>query len=279
MKKLSVSLIAKCYGLLFNLYVLISPEKTAHWAFHVFAKVRSGRVRPDQEAYLEAAKKEVVTAEGHNIQVYEWKGNRATVLLVHGWESNSWRWHKLIEKLEAAGFHILAFDAPAHGHSSGTHLYVPLYAAALQVMIKRYQPVHLVGHSVGGMTLLYNEYKNPCERIEKMITIGSPSEFHEIMAHYQELLGFNDNVLDALDHYIKKRFGISIQEFSSAQFVKNNTKKGLLFHDRYDSITPYHASVDVQRHWQGSTLVTTEGFGHSMHQDVVNEKIIVFLDE
>lgn len=279
MKKLLAPLIAKCYGLLFNLYVLIAPNKTAEWAFHVFAKVRSGRVRPDQVAYLEDAKKEVVPVEGHQIQVYEWPGNKATVLLVHGWESNSWRWHKLIEKLQAADFHVLAFDAPAHGHSSGTLLYVPLYAAVVQALMQRYQPKHTVGHSVGGMTLLYNEYKSPNAHLEKMVTIGSPSEFHEIMMHYQQLLGFNKLVMRTIDHYVQQRFGFYIREFSSRAFVKGNTKKGLLFHDRYDPIAPYHASVDVQRHWEGSLLVTTEGFGHSMHQDQVNEKILDFLKD
>jgi pimeloyl-ACP methyl ester carboxylesterase len=279
MKKLLAPLIAKCYGLLFNLYVLFSPTKTADWAFHVFAKVRSGRVRPDQVAYLEAAKKEVVAVEGHNIQVYEWQGHKATVLLVHGWESNSWRWYKLIEKLQAAHFHVLAFDAPAHGHSTGSYLYVPLYACVVEAMVQRYQPQHLVGHSVGGMTLLYNAYKNPNADVEKMVTVASPSEFHEIMSHYQQLLGFNQRVFAALDQYVKSRFGFYIREFSSRTFVKDNPKKGLLFHDRYDPITPYHASVDVQRHWKGSTLVTTEGFGHSLHQDQVNEKILSFLED
>ncbi|HAF77707.1 MAG TPA: alpha/beta hydrolase, partial [Maribacter sp.] len=60
---------------------------------------------------------------------------------------------------------------------------------------------------------------------------------------------------------------------------ENNTKKGLLFHDRFDKIAPYHASVDVHKHWKGSEFISTEGFGHSMHQDEVNDKIISFLAE
>ncbi|MFT6934887.1 MAG: hypothetical protein ACJAUQ_001278, partial [Maribacter sp.] len=29
--------------------------------------------------------------------------------------------------------------------------------------------------------------------------------------------------------------------------------------------------------WKGSRLISTEGLGHSMHQDEVNEQIITFL--
>lgn len=112
-----------------------------------------------------------------------------------------------------------------------------------------------------------------------MVTIGSPSEFHEILTHYKNLLGLNSKVVNALKKFVHKKFNFTTDEFSSAKFVENNTKKGLLFHDRFDKIAPYHASVDVHKHWKGSEFISTEGFGHSMHQDEVNNKIISFLAE
>jgi len=145
-------------------------------------------------------------------------------------------------------------------------------------MIKKFNPKHLVGHSVGGMTLLYNEYKNSNPEVEKIVIIGAPSEFHEIMEHYQDLLRFNDRVMKALDDYILDRFGFRIHDFSTSKFAETNTKKGLLFHDRFDAITPYHASVQVSKKWEGSQLVSTEGLGHSMHQEGVNNQIISFLE-
>ena len=59
--------------------------------------------------------------------------------------------------------------------------------------------------------------------------------------------------------------------------MQTNTKKGLLFHDRFDSITPYHASEQVHAAWKDSALITTEDLGHSMHQNEVNDQIIAFL--
>tara|TARA_R110002074_G_scaffold281413_3_gene452999 strand:- start:33819 stop:34670 length:852 start_codon:yes stop_codon:yes gene_type:complete len=272
-------IIPKLYGLYFNSFVWFLPNKIAHQAFEVFCTVRKGKVLPDQKPYLDDAKLEVINVAEHSIQLYNWPGNKETVLLVHGWESNSWRWHKLIEKLQKANYNIIAFDAPAHGYSSGKFLYVPLYAEALQAIKLKYQPKTVIGHSVGGMTVLYNEYKNPNAFIEKMVTVGSPSEFHEILTHYQNLLGFNTKVMTVLEDYIFSRFGFTTKEFSSSKFASTNSKKGLLFHDRLDKITPYHASVAVHKHWKGSELVSTEGFGHSMHQNEVNDKIIAFLEE
>ncbi|MEH6747671.1 MAG: alpha/beta hydrolase [Maribacter arcticus] len=272
-------IITKLYGLYFNIFVWFVPNKIAHQAFEVFCTVRKGKVLPNQKQYLDDAKLDVINVAEHSIQLYGWPGNKETVLLVHGWESNTWRWHKLIEKLQKANYNIIAFDAPAHGYSTGKLWYAPLYAEALQAIILKYQPKTVVGHSVGGMTALYNEHKNPNVFIEKIVTVSSPSEFHEILTHYKNLLGFSNKVMTALEEYYYSRFGFTPKEFSSSRFVLTNSKKGLLFHDRLDKITPYHASVDVHKHWKGSELVSTEGFGHSMHQNEVNDKIIAFLEE
>ena len=51
---------------------------------------------------------------------YRWLGKKETILLAHGWESNSFRWKDLIVKLDTAlDYNVIALDAPAHGRSSG----------------------------------------------------------------------------------------------------------------------------------------------------------------
>ena len=214
MKKLLNKIIPLAYGQYFNAYSLIAPKKVADDAFHVFCTVRKGRIKPEQAAYLDDFKLATEEVAGHTIQSYHWPGNKETVLLVHGWESNTFRWRNLIKKLREADFNIIAFDAPSHGYSSGKHLYVPLYEEAVNHMVKKYNPKHLIGHSVGGMTILYNQYKNPNDTVDKMVTIGSPSEFYEIMEHFQDLLKFNNRVMKHLDDYVYDRFGFKIDEFS-----------------------------------------------------------------
>lgn len=273
MKKLAL-----LYGKYFNLLALFSKKRAAEKAFRLFCTIRKGKVTEQQAPYLKAATYETLEVADHAIRTYIWPGKKETVLLVHGWESNSFRWRNLITKLAEANFNVIAFDAPAHGHSSGEYLYVPLYSEVLQHLIERYRPQMVIGHSVGGMTTLYNEYRHNNLFTEKMVTIASPSEFYEIMADYQNILQFNDTVLSALDTYIFNRFGFRIRDFSTSEYVRSNTKKGLLFHDRLDKVTPYHASEKVHASWEGSQLVSTEGLGHSMHQEEVNNQIIDFLN-
>ena len=279
MKKILNKYLPVAYGTYFNSLVYFAPEKVAKNAFEVFCTVRKGKVLPAQAPFLDIAKDKLHKVADLQIQAYRWIGNGPTVLLVHGWESNAWRWHKLIAKLQQADFNIIAFDAPAHGYSSGKVLNVPIYAKVLEHMTHHYRPQHLVGHSVGGMTAIFHEYHHPGSEIDKIVTIGSPSEFHEIMAQYQAILGLNGKVMRAIDTYLFSRFGFHIREVSSSCYVKTNTKKGLLFHDRSDKIAPYHASESVHAAWKGSRLVSTDGLGHSMHQDEVNDELVAFLRE
>jgi pimeloyl-ACP methyl ester carboxylesterase len=269
--------LAKAYGKWFNLVALFSPAVAGKLAFDTFSKVRKGRVQPAQRAYLDDARHSVETVGGDQIQTYQWAGPGPRVLLVHGWESNSFRWRKLIAVLREAGFDVMAFDAPAHGYSTGKIMHVPLYTECVEHMVRRFDPKYIIGHSVGGMTALYHAHRHPNESVEKVVTIGSPAEFEEIARSYQRMLGFNDRVLKAFDAIIYEEFGYHIHEFATPEFIRGNLKKGLLLHDKLDRIAPFHASEKVHQAWENSILVPTEGLGHSMHQEAVNLQIVEFL--
>ncbi|MBC2839683.1 alpha/beta fold hydrolase [Robiginitalea sp. SC105] len=271
------ALLVRAYGTYFNLLSYIDRRAAGRRALLTFSKVRKGRILPEQEAFLSPAKDRVHHIAGHRIQGYRWPGNGPRVLLLHGWESNAFRWRNLIAFLREAGFDIMAFDAPAHGDSSGDYFYVPVYTECVEYLVQHYQPEVVVGHSVGGTTALYHNYKYPNEFVEKIVTIGSPSELHEIMQSYQSLLGFNNRVLAALDEQVREKFGFGIREFSTSEFVRDNQKAGLLLHDKHDRIAPFEASRRVHEAWEGSELVPTEGLGHSMHQEMVNRRIVDFL--
>lgn len=279
MKKLLNKYIPLLYGAYFNLVAIFSKKGAAKKAFDLFCTPRRGMVLPQQKAYLESAKKEVVESNNIHLQVYEWPGEKETILVVHGWESNAFRWKNLIGFLQEEKYNIIAFDAPAHGHSSGTILNIPLYAKVMQTLVQKYNPKHIIGHSYGGMTTLYNNYLNSNEAVDKLVILGAPSEFRTILLDYQKLLHFNNIVLEALKDYIKNTFGFEADAFSISEYVKTNTKKGLLIHDKFDEIAPCSDSELVHKNWANSSLIKTEGFGHSLHQEEVSRAIVKFLKE
>ena len=148
MNKLLKKALPKVIGSSINVLAIFAPKIAAKQAFKVFSKPRRGKIGPHHEEFLNPNLEPKISVEEHQIQPYKWSGTGKTILLVHGWESHSHRWKEMIIRLQQENYNIIAFDAPAHGYSSGKYFYVPLYHQALNKMLETYHPDYLIGHSM-----------------------------------------------------------------------------------------------------------------------------------
>jgi len=271
-------IIAKSIGKYLNLLSLIAPSYTPKKTLEIFAKVRKGKIDKDKIfPILEEGKQNRFHCNGHEIQRYHWKGSGKKVLLLHGWESNTHRWRNLIRSLKTKNFDIHAIDAPAHGYSSGTYHYLTNYAAAATKMIEEYDIEIIVGHSMGGMAMLFAKSIKPLETVKQLVSIGAPTDFSLIVAGYQNTIRFNKRVYRLLDQLIEKEIKVGIKEFSTSKFTYENLGELLILHDRFDPTIPLWQAERIQKN-VGGELFITEGFGHSMHQKEVCQKIMEFLN-
>ncbi len=271
-------IIAKSIGKYLNLLSLIVPSYTAKKTLEIFAKVRTGKIDKDKIfPILEEGKQNRFHCNGHEIQRYHWKGSGKKVLLLHGWESNTHRWRNLIRSLKTKDFDIHAIDAPAHGYSSGTYHYLTNYAAAATKMIEEYDIEIIVGHSMGGMAMLFTKSIKPLKTVKQLVSIGAPTDFSLIVAGYQNTIRFNKRVYRLLDQLIEKEIKVGIKEFSTSKFTYENLGELLILHDRLDPTIPLWQAERIQK-YVGGELFITEGFGHSMHQKEVCQKIMEFLN-
>ncbi len=277
MKKILNKYIPRVFGFYFNISVHFSKKKISEKAFKLFCTPRKGKVLKQQKAFLSDAKDDILETNGLSIQTYRWKGNGSTVLLMHGWESNTFRWRDFIPKLQAEDYNIIAMDAPAHGNSTGKLLTLPLYAACAQAVIELYAPKYIIGHSFGGMTMVYNQHKFPNTTIEKLVSLAAPSELSDFMRQYKLILGASSKLMNGMEQYFIETYGLKFKEFSSPKFIQSNTKKGLLIHDELDAIAPIWSSEQVHSNWENSVFIKTKGLGHSLHQDKVRNQVIEFL--
>lgn len=277
MKKILNKYIPKVYGCYLNTLVHLSKKSVSQGAFNLFCIPRKGKVLPQQKSFLADAKDDILETNGIVIQTYRWKGDGPTLLLMHGWESNTFRWRDFIPKLQAENYNIIAMDAPAHGNSGGELLTVPLYADCAQSVIEIYKPKYIVGHSFGGMTMVYNQYKYPNTSVEKLVSLAAPSEISDFMRQYKIMLGLNRKLMNGMEDYFVNKFGFKFEEFSTAKFVKSVHKKGLLIHDELDPIAPIWSTEQVHANWKNSVFIKTKGLGHSLHQDKVRNQVIEFL--
>jgi pimeloyl-ACP methyl ester carboxylesterase len=278
MLKTLTYIITKLLGLYINILSYIFPKKATKLAYRFFSEPRDGRLQKEMlPEILKEAHAEMVTHGDHVFQMYTWKGNDTKVLLVHGWESNAARWEELIAHLKRSGSTIIALDAPAHGLSSGTEFNIPRYAEFIDVVVKKFEPNYLVGHSVGGATALYYQSHYPNNSIEKMAVLGAPCDLSTLLNNYAGMLSLNSNAYVLLKKHFVDHFRIKTEEFSGSLFASKIKVKGLLAHDTNDAVVPFREGKKIADAWPDAEFVVTKGLGHSMHDEKLYNRIYDFL--
>ncbi len=271
------TIIPKFIGGIINCIGFINTAYASKLALKLFSKPRDGQLTPNATLFLETATKTILHYNGLPIQTYNWKGAKETVLLAHGWESNSGRWRHEIEKLQKEDYNIIALDGPAHGGSGSNTFNAILYSEFINIVSQKYQPTLFLGHSVGAMALVIFLRNHTYLSAKKIILLGAPSGFKGIMKRYKEMMGYSQTIDKGIDNLIEHKFGHHPNYFSTADFVQNITTQGLLIHDKKDRIIPYQDALDIDTQFKNAKLISTEGLGHSLKGDFVSDELIKFL--
>ena len=279
-KKIQYFVLTKSIGLYINTLGLFSPKKAARLAYQIFSQPRIGKLdRSILPKLLADAKQEILNYKHHKIQTYSWQGNATIILLVHGWESNSMRWKKLLPYLQKTGSTIIAIDAPAHGLTSGTEFNAILYSEFIKEAIDKFKPAVLIGHSVGGMASFYYQYIHQNPTITKLILLGAPSDLRIIFSNYTKLLSLNARMRKALEYFFTKKFNLELDDFSGEKFCAAIATKGIVAHDIKDKIVAYSEGEKIGKAYQNAKFIATTGFGHSLHQEDLYAEISRFITE
>lgn len=273
MKEIFIKLIGSYY----NALSYVSKPYAADRALYLFMKPRAGKLNEAQTDFLHTAYQEELKYQDYHIMTYRWLGSGQTILLTHGWESNSARWKRLIIELNKKGYNVIALDAPGHGKSGSTVFNAILYAEFINVVATRFAPDILIGHSVGGMASALFQNKYQFVNLKKIILLGAPSEFQDVIKRYTDMLGYNLRIVSQLQHTIHERFGSPADSFSTAKFLETIESEGLIIHDQDDRIIPYNDALLLKNSFKNSQLITTKGLGHSLNDTTVADHIYAFI--
>lgn len=270
----------KSIGLYINLMSYLFPKKAAQLAYKFFTEPREGKLLPDTiPDILKEAEQEVIFHEEHAIQTYTWRGNETKILLVHGWESNASRWEQFIIYLRKSQSTIIALDGPAQGLSSGIEFNIPQYAKYLDALVKKFQPQFMIGHSMGGATCLYYQYKYKHPALKKMVILGAPSEFEILLNNYRKTISLNSKTFQLLTDKFTERFNLHPSEFSGKRFASTLNLQGLIAHDIDDDVVSFNEGKKIAEAWKSSKFIETKGLGHSLHDEKLYQQINIFLFE
>lgn len=113
--------------------------------------LREGRRIPREDAYLAGAVAQRIETSQGPVSAWRWgPPGGPLVVLIHGWQGHAGQMGGFAAPLVAAGFGVLAFDAPGHGDSPDAEVSVPSLARVVADLATRLGPFFgLVGHSMG----------------------------------------------------------------------------------------------------------------------------------
>ena len=270
--------IIKTVGNVLNATSLVSSKYASEKALQLFASPRQGSYTETQLNLIKDAKQKVFEHESIKITTYHWKGKGKTILLAHGWESNSSRWNYILNDFKAEDYNIIALDAPAHGQSTGRFFTAILYSDCIAKVANHFKPNVIIGHSVGGMASIFSLYDNDLPFVDKIISMGAPAHFKGVFTRYKSMMGYNRRISKGLDKIVLERYGQPIEYFSAAEFTRKINAEGLIVHDKKDRIIPYEDAQLFDNRYKNSKLITTEGFGHSLIDKSLTPQIIEFIN-
>ncbi|MGA1225694.1 MAG: alpha/beta hydrolase [Tamlana sp.] len=267
----------KTIGVSLNIVSHFSSKLAAKLAIQLFSRPQKGKLKALDKSILKSAKRETLTYKDIQIATYQWKGEKDTVLLAHGWESNTSRWKDLIKILLKEDYNVIALDAPAHGNSSGKLFNALLFSECIHIVAKKFQANVIIGHSVGGMASVFFQHKYQLQSLQKLVLLGAPSNFTGVFDRYSKMMGYNKKIIDAMNQYVLKKYDHLPEYFSAAKFSEKIQSKGLIVHDKKDRIIPYSDALDFEKHYSNSKLITTTGHGHGLKSDEIYNDLLDFL--
>ena len=256
----------------------VFPGLMGGWAYRLWFRTRR---QPESAAggqLAGVAERLLLPVDGRPLAVYRW-GAGPVIIFVHGWSGRATQAGAFVGPLTAAGYCVLAFDAPAHGNTPGRCTNILEFAGALRAIASAFGPLHgAIAHSFGGMALAYALRHGL--RVGRAVCIGTPARLEFLMERFACLLALPDPVLQDLRRRLERRFAEDVWEaISTDSSARMLNVPALIVHDRDDREVPWEQGARIAEAWPGAQFLATHGLGHRriLRDAATVESIVEFL--
>lgn len=265
----------------FKFLSAISKKKAAEQAFKLFCTPPSREKRELPGIFKDAEELHFRFAQ-YDIIGYRWnKGGHRRVLILHGFESSAINFAGYVNPLVKKGYEVLAFDAPAHGRSSGKRMTALVYRDLIKHIHEHYGTVQsYMGHSLGAFALSLALAEIQHDENYRAVFIAPSSETSTAITNFFQAIRLDEKVRKEFENLITRVSGHPISWFSISRTLKTIRATILWIHDEDDTITPLRDALKVKAENHSNVqFVVTKGLGHSkIYRDaIVGRTIADFL--
>jgi pimeloyl-ACP methyl ester carboxylesterase len=211
-----------------------------------------------------------------DIEIYS-DGTGPRVLFVHGWEGAARDFEVMAAAFRRAGYGTVAFDHPAHGHSTGRSTTLPALSRAILDVARATGPFDaVIAHSLGASATLLALRDGLPARCA--ILVAPPYDARPFIRELGTYIGVTDarirGAIARLERTVDVVGGRELDRFAA-----HVATPGLVLHDRFDRAVPFTHGVAVAAAWPRSSFVALEGLGHRRVLDApdVHDRILTFI--
>ncbi|MEM9930221.1 MAG: alpha/beta hydrolase [Bacteroidota bacterium] len=271
----------RAFSVAINTVAYFHPKSGGRLAFRLFSKPPRPNIRPKEQAFLDQAKRQDIVWQSQTIPVYSWGPPAGPVVFcAYGWGYNAGRWRHYVPALTEAGYRVVAFDPPGHGHAAPGHLDYPKLVDIEATLLHHLGGCELVlCHSFGGGCLIEALASLPRELHPRRACVMAVfSEVKWIFQVFTNSLQSQPVIFEQMQAYIEGRTGRSLDEFDVALNAgKLAHVETLLIHDPADTVTGFRNAQRNHSHWRGSYLHTPPKAGHHLGTAGVTHTVLSFL--
>lgn len=258
----------------------IAPSLANKYFIYIFFTPFHYREPEKEVEFLKSAEKFELTVNGKRVQCYRWSNKGPKVMFIHGWAGRTGQFRALIPSFVAAGFHVIAFDGPAHGRSDGKQTNILEFGAVMQKLIEvEGEFIAAIGHSFGGICALYAIANGV--PIPKLIAISSPTLPSQVINNFRNAINASEKVGDAVNAYLLKKYNRPFEEFSGIHAIKKLKQplSLLLVQDENDPEVAPENATGLQKIYPSAQVYFTNGLGHTriLRDEAVISRCLDFL--
>jgi pimeloyl-ACP methyl ester carboxylesterase len=251
LQKLDMTL--RLIGLFFALFGRIAPGAAGRLAHWLFRSPADPALTPEQRALLPTA--DAMLAKGQRLTVqhmgrtivghiFQPEGPPiGAIALLHGWMSGARFMMAYVEPLNAAGYTVLAMDAPGHGASGGKLTTGRDSTGALHALIEAaaddlpFGLTGAIGHSFGGAVAAFSSYLGHPQidfRQHGVVLVSVPNEMQYMADEFSKAVRLPPRAQAVFEREAAAELGMPMEQLTGVFLFGATRPKMLQLHDPED---------------------------------------------
>jgi len=268
----------------FPIFELLLPKKADEFIVKMFFTPLNFKVPKEETTFKLTANLDSILFNDEELMTYQWGDpNGKVVFFMHGWAGRGTQFRKFIAPLAEQGFNVIAIEGPGHSHSKKKMTNVLEFAECLSAFLKDKEVYACVGHSLGGIALLYAVAHFEL-KTKKLITIATPTIAEDIINVYRAKIGATKRAYKAIYEYVQDKKKKSFAYYSGAEIAKRinpqELKFHLIIHDENDREAPVSNAYEIHKTLEYSEIFTTQNLGHVriLKDEAVIKKVVNYIN-